>query len=340
MAVKPETSPAARALLAMEAIRDQPGITADRLAARLGVSARAVRRYVDILRQAEVPVESVRGPLGGYRLGRGTRLPPVAFSGDEALGLVMAVLDGHHPASDPSDPVGAAVAKLLRALPQHVADQADVVRRATAAAPDRGAARPDPAITVALVRARSEERCVAVAYRSENGREFTTEVEPWAVVVRHGRWYLLCRSSRSGSVRTYRVDRVLRVDELDRTFRMPADLDPVTTLEEHLAAGWEHPTEVVIDAPMADLAWLNPAMGRLEPIGATTTRLVGSTSNPSGYAQDLAHLPAPFRVVGGTDLGVAVQDLAQRLADAAQPDPPSRVTRETRTSPRKRSPAK
>ncbi len=319
--VRSETSPAARALLAMEAIRDQPGITADRLAARLGVSDRAVRRYVDILRQAEIPVESVRGPMGGYRLGRGTRLPPVAFSGDEALGLVMAVLDGHHPTADPSDPVGAAVAKLLRAMPQHVADQADVVRRATAAAPDRGAARPDPATTVALVRARSELRCVAVEYRSENGREFRTEVEPWAVVVRHGRWYLLCRSVRSGSVRTYRVDRVLRVEDLDRTFALPPALDPVATLEEHLGVGWEHPTEVVIDAPMAELAWLNRAMGRLEAVDATSTRLVGSTSDVNGYAHDLARLPAPFRVIAGPELRAAVDALSRRLADATRATP-------------------
>ena len=316
--MRPDTSPAARALITMEAIQDQPGITADRLAERLGVSARAVRRYVGILRDAEIPVESTRGPAGGYRLGRGTRLPPLVFSSAEALGLVMAVLDGHHPAADPDDPVGAAVAKLLRAMPQHVADRADVVRRSTAAAPDRGAARPDPATTVDLVRARSENRCVAVLYRSENGREFTTEVEPWAVVVRHGRWYLLCRSVRSGTVRTYRVDRIHRVETLERTFRLPDDLDPVDSLEQHLAAGWEHGTEVLIEAPVAELAWLPRTLGRLERADDRRTRLVGTTSNLRGYAEDLARVPVPFTVVGGPELRAAVAALATHLADAAR----------------------
>jgi DNA-binding IscR family transcriptional regulator len=40
----------------------QPGITADRLAHKLGVSERAARRYVGILREAGIPIESVRGP--------------------------------------------------------------------------------------------------------------------------------------------------------------------------------------------------------------------------------------------------------------------------------------
>ncbi|MGG5260162.1 helix-turn-helix transcriptional regulator [Phycicoccus avicenniae] len=315
--MRPDTSPAARALITMEAIQDEPGITADRLAERLGVTARAVRRYVGILRDAEIPVESVRGPAGGYRLGRGTRLPPLVFSSAEALGLVMAVLDGHHAAADPTDPVGVAVAKLLRAMPQHVAEQADVVRRMAEAAPDRGAARPDPATTVALVRARSEQRCVTVHYRSENGREFTTDVEPWAVVVRHGRWYLLCRSTRSGSVRTYRVDRVHRVELLDTAFRLPDDLDPVASLEEHLAAGWEHPTEVLLDAPLERVAWLPRTLGRLEAVDASTTRLVGTTSNLRGYASDLAQVPVPFTVVGGPELREAVAALAGRLTDAS-----------------------
>ncbi|MBM6401152.1 helix-turn-helix transcriptional regulator [Phycicoccus sonneratiae] len=316
--MRPDTSPAARALITMEAIQDEPGITAERLAGRLGVSARAVRRYVGILRDAEIPVESTRGPAGGYRLGRGTRLPPLVFSSAEALGLVMAVLDGHHPTSDPDDAVGAAVAKLLRAMPQRVADQADVVRRTTAAAPDRGAARPDPGTTVALVRARAEQRCVTVLYRSENGREFTTEVEPWAVVVRHGRWYLLCRSVRSGTVRTYRVDRVQTVEQLERPFRLPDDLDPVAALEEHLAAGWEHPTEVLVGAPLAEVVWLPGTLGRLEAVDERRTRLVGTTSNLADYARDLARLPVPFTVVGGPELRAAVAALAQRLAAAAE----------------------
>ncbi len=320
--MRPDTSPTARALLTMEAIQDQPGITADRLAARLGVTSRAVRRYIDILRQAEIPVESVRGPSGGYRLGRGTRLPPLVFSGAEALGLVMAVLDGHHATADPENPVAVAVAKLLRAMPQHAAEQADVVRRHAAAAPDLGAARPDPTTTVALVRARLEGRQVRLRYRSEAGHEFDAEVEPWAVVVRHGRWYLLCRSSRSGAMRTYRVDRVQDVEPLEATFAVPEGLDPVSSLEEHLAAGWEHRTEVLIDAPLGEVAWVPRTMGRLEAVDARTTRLVGTTSNLPGYAEDLARIPAPFRVVDGPDLREAVSALAARLTDAARPVEP------------------
>src|SRR5918995_6295504 len=118
-AVKPEASPTARALLALELIQGSPGITADRLADKLDVSERAARRYVGILREAGIPVESARGPYGGYRLGRGTRLPPVVFTEAEALGLVMAVLDGQPAAVDDDDLVGSALVKVIRALPEN-----------------------------------------------------------------------------------------------------------------------------------------------------------------------------------------------------------------------------
>src|SRR5512133_3329692 len=166
-----DASPTARALLALELIQGSPGITADRLADKLGVTDRAARRYVGILREAGIPIESVRGPYGGYRVGRGLRLPPLVFSAAEALGLVMAVLDGHHDAGDPTDPVGSALGKIVRALPEPLAAQAELVRRTTAPAPDRAAARPDPGTTTVLVQACSDHRRVRLDYRSEAGSE-------------------------------------------------------------------------------------------------------------------------------------------------------------------------
>jgi predicted DNA-binding transcriptional regulator YafY len=316
--VTSDSSPTARALLALELVQVSPGITADRLADKLGVSERAARRYVAILREAGIPIESVRGPYGGYRVGRGLRLPPLVFSSAEALGLVMAVLDGHHDAGDSADPVGSALGKIVRALPEPVAAQAEVVRRTTAPAPDRAAARPDPATTAALVQACSDHRTVRLDYRSEAGSEWLLEVDPWAVVVRHGRWYLLCRAHRADARRAYRIDRVRSLVVLDDVFTPPVELDPVAVLEVLLAVGCEYDVDVVIVAPVEAVGrCLPPALGRLEPIDGGTTRLVGSTSNPWWYAERLAAVPAPFRIVGGPELQQTARVLGQRLLEAA-----------------------
>lgn len=314
----PETSPTARALRALELLQGGPGITAERLGESLGVSERAARRYIGILREAGIPVESARGPYGGYRVGRGVRLAPLVFSSTEALGLVMAVLDGHHDASDPTEPVGSALAKIMRAMPAALAAQAEAVRRTAAPAPDRGAARPDPGTTSALVRACTEHLVVRMGYRSEAGSEWVADVDPWAVVVRHGRWYLLCRSHRADALRAYRIDRITTVDVLTDTFDPPADLDPVALLEQHLAVGWEYDVEVMIEAPVeVVLQWLPRAFGRCEPVDSASTRLVATTSNPTWYAAQLAALPVPFRIVNGPELQDAARLIGQRLLTAS-----------------------
>ena len=313
----PDTSPTARALLALELIQGTPGITAGRLAERLGVTERAARRYVAILREAGIPLESERGPYGGYRVGRGLRLPPLMFEAAEALALVMAVLDGHHQAADPTDPVGSALGKIVRALPEPIAAQAEAVRRAAAPAPDRGAARPNPQITTTLVQASVDRRRVRIGYRTEAGREWSQEVDPWAVVIRHGRWYLLCWSHVASARRAFRIDRVTATTVLEPSFAPLPGLDPVAELDDHLAAGWEYDAEVLIEASPDRVAAILPrALGRLEEVGPTSTRLVGSTSNPTWYAEQLAVLPVPFRSVNGPELRAAATAIGQRMIDA------------------------
>jgi predicted DNA-binding transcriptional regulator YafY len=318
--VRTAPSPTARALRTLrtlEILQERPGATADQLAALLGVTDRAARRYIGILREAGVPVESVRGPYGGYRLGRGTRLPPVVFTEEQALGLVMAVLDGQPAAIDADDLVGAALSKVIRALPDGVGRQAAALRANASATPDRHAARPDPATTSALVAAAADRRRVEVSYRAENGEQWDAEVDPWAVVVRHGRWYLLCHSHRAEAVRTYRIDRVRHVRRLPLGFTPPAGLDPVSALEENLGAGWRFATRVVFHAPHDEVApWIRPPMGRLEPEGDRCV-LIGSTRNPSMYAQEwLTVIPFGLTVEEGPELRAAVAEVAARFSAA------------------------
>ncbi len=313
----PKVSPTARALQTLELLQNQPGTTAEQIAQHLEVTERAARRYVAILREAGVPVESARGRYGGYRLGRGVRLPPVIFSQDEALGLVMAVLEGHPAATGRGELAGSALAKVIRALPDNVGRQAAALRDYAAAAPDRRGAHPDPAVTSALVVAVAARFRVRLGYRNESGSEWQAEVDPWAVVVRHGRWYLLCYSHHAGAVRSYRVDRVTAVEHTKHPFTPPDGLDPVAALEENLGQGWEFPVRVVFTAPLPAVApWIRAPMGRLEPHPGGCM-LAGSTTNPAMYAQEwLATMPFEFRVEGGDELRAAVAALAARCAAA------------------------
>jgi hypothetical protein len=158
---------------------------------------------------------------------------------------------------------------------------------------------------------------VLVTYRNESGAEWEAEVDPWAVVVRYGRWYLLCHSHRANAIRTYRIDRVTAIQQTTQEFTLPEGLDPVAAVEENLGSGWEYATRVVFDEPLADVApWIRPPMGRLEPCGEGCV-LIGSTNNPTMYAQEwLANVPFAFRVEGGQELHTAMTKLASRFTAA------------------------
>ncbi len=310
-------SPTARALVTLELIQNNPGITAQRLADRLGVTERAARRYVTILREAELPIQSVSGPHGGYRVGRGLRLPPLMFSAAEAMGLVMAVLEGHREAADPADPVGSALAKIVRVLPERAAGQVRAVRDAFAPLP-AGESRPDPELTTALIGSCAAARRLRLTYRM-SAADRQMEVDPWAVVLRHSFWYLLCWSHTRQAQRALRIDRIVAIEALTDTFTPPADLDSLRVLEDHLSQGWTHPVDVLVDATVEDTSrWLPRSLARLEPDEGGGTRLRASTNDPDWYAQQLARLCAPFRVLGSPELQRATAALSERLLRASR----------------------
>ncbi|HEY3711395.1 MAG TPA: HTH domain-containing protein, partial [Amycolatopsis sp.] len=116
------TRPTARVLALLEILQSGGTRTVAELAGRLGVDERTVRRYAGHLIDLDVPVRSVRGRYGGYRLAPGFRMPPLMLTDDEALavllGLVVARRDGLVPASVTA--VESATAKVRRVLPEAI----------------------------------------------------------------------------------------------------------------------------------------------------------------------------------------------------------------------------
>lgn len=309
-------SPTARALLALEMIQNSPGITAHRLGERLGVTERAARRYIAILREAELPIESFSGPHGGYRVGRGSRLPPLMFTAAEAMGLVMAVLEGHRNAANPTDLVGSALAKIIRALPESVAGPVRAFREVSAPRPAHETSA-SPELMTQLIESCTAARRLRLVYRMGKAADRVMEVDPWAVVLRHSRWYLLGWSHTVQARRVLRVDRIVTIEGLPDTFTPPQELDALRTLEEHLSQGWTHPVHVLVDATVEETSrWVPRSLGRLEPDEESRTRLRATTDEPDWYARQLAAIPAPFLVIGSRELQCATAALGQRLVQA------------------------
>ncbi|MGH2350546.1 MAG: helix-turn-helix transcriptional regulator, partial [Chloroflexota bacterium] len=84
--------PTTRLLTLLELLQTHGSMRRDELARRLDVGERSVRRYVANLQEMGIPVVGERGRYGGYRLRPGFRLPPLMFTEDEALALILGML--------------------------------------------------------------------------------------------------------------------------------------------------------------------------------------------------------------------------------------------------------
>ena len=211
--------------------------------------------------------------------------------------------------------MASAVGKMVRVLPENVARPLEALRHVAARRTDPDP--PHPETTATLVRASADQCRVRIGYALGPHRERTLQVDPWAVVVRHGRWYVLGWSHAADARRMYRIDRVRSVEVLTEAFTPPEGLDPFRALEEQMSQGWPYTVDVEIDAPLDDVRhWLRRSLGRTEAIDEDRTRLLGTTENLYWYASEIAELPVPYKVVGGPEIREAVRNLAQRLADS------------------------
>ena len=85
-------SPTTRLLIVLELLHSYNQMSGPELARRLEVDVRTVRRYIVMLQDMGIPVESGRGPHGAYYLQRGYRLPPLMFTDAEAVALTLGLL--------------------------------------------------------------------------------------------------------------------------------------------------------------------------------------------------------------------------------------------------------
>ncbi|MGW2841944.1 helix-turn-helix transcriptional regulator [Streptomyces sp. NPDC001493] len=216
--------PAGRVLALLELLQSGGVRTAAELAGRLGVDVRTVRRYVGHLIDLDVPVETVRGRYGGYRLGPGHRMPPLMFSDDEALAVLLGLIAGRRAGpTTTADTAGeTAAAKIRRVLPERVARRlAAVLETLAFTAPPGEPAAPDAGVLLTVADAVRRRRPLSIGYTGRDGRHSERGLHPDGIVSHAGRWYLTGTDPGIGEDRTFRLDRIADVRTLPGSFEGP-----------------------------------------------------------------------------------------------------------------------
>ena len=230
--------PTARVLSLLELLQSGGVRTVAELADRLDVDERTVRRYVDHLIDLDVPVESVRGRYGGYRLASGYRMPPLMLSDDEALAVLLGLVAGRRTGLVTTTGTASetAAAKIRRVLPGRLARRLDAVLGSLAfTAPPGQAPAPDTAVLLSIADAVRHHRPVSIRYTAADGRRSERTLHPYGLVAHSGRWYVTGADPGIGQDRTFRLDRIADTRTLPGSFEPPAGFDPAQRVLSGLA---------------------------------------------------------------------------------------------------------
>lgn len=319
MNVQDATRPTSRILAMLELLQDRPGMSGPTIASELGVTTRTIRRYVVTLQEMGIPVEPAAGRTGGYWLRPGFRLPPLMFSADEAIGLSVALLGTRTSRTDELPmPVSRALAKIERVLPRELADQIAAIQDGFTVAEMEWSARdafPDPTVLAKVTQAAmSHQRCW-IRYGRPDGDQTAREIDPYGVLLYSGLWYVHGWCHLRQGTRTFRVDRIRRIDVLPRQFDPPVDFDVQEAVMRSIASArtrWR--IDIEIAAPIDEVrAWIPRSVVHLEAVDAGTTRLIGGTENLDWFAIRLSALPFPARINEPAELGKALREMGERM---------------------------
>jgi predicted DNA-binding transcriptional regulator YafY len=215
------TNTATRLITLIFLLQNQSNQKASELAEKLGVSLRTVHRYFEMLDEMGIPVYSERGPYGGFSLVRGYKMPPLVFTLEEAVAVVLGTGIVEEMWGELyRESARGALAKLENLLPEEQVREVAWARRSLIAT---GLNRADlKALTPALEKLRRairEHRCVDMKYQtSQVPHPMQRGLDPYALVHRWGWWYVIGFCHVHQEVRTFRVDRIVDVALLDKIF--------------------------------------------------------------------------------------------------------------------------
>ncbi|WP_043738938.1 helix-turn-helix transcriptional regulator [Nocardia asiatica] len=329
----PKTSARLLALLSLlQARRDWPGTL---LAERLDVSPRTVRRDVDRLRELGYPIVAVKGPDGGYRLGAGTRLPPLLFDDEQAIALAVALQIATTAGPGIEEGAARALHTVRQVMPARLRHRIDALQ---VTAVTRPATRPEPQVDSsvlmvlsATVQAREVLR-FDYATASQPEADYTSapprRVQPHHLVTWDGRWYLVAWDLDRDDWRTFRVDRITpRVPTGPRfTPRELPGGDVAAFVASRFSGsdgsgGLPCRGEVILHLPAAVVSRYTRD-GIVEELGPDRCRLISGSWSWPGLAAAIGRFDADIEVIGPTELRTAFAHLAHRYADAADSSPP------------------
>jgi predicted DNA-binding transcriptional regulator YafY len=301
-------------------LQRQRHITAAQVAVELEISERTARRDLDALGAAGLPIYSVQGRNGGWRLAGDGRTDLSGLTAGEAKALFLVA--GTSQTATPA--VRAALRKLLRALPEPMRDHAEAAGRSLVIDPEhwgqpgmRPRAATPPPLLDELQTAVIEGRQQSMSYVDRSGASSERVIDPLGLASKGMQWYLVANTA--AGLRTFRADRVGSLTATGEGVVRPEGFD--------LASAWKLITGEVdrLRTPVVagllierDMVWrLRYQFGERLQIGPPTDegRIAAEVRSASVWALtgDLAGFGRSVEVTGPDEVREALARIGDEL---------------------------
>ena len=319
--------PTARALQLLALLQTHRSWPGNELAERLGITTRTLRRDVDRLRSLGYRVDATAGVAGGYRLGPGSQIPPMLLDDDDAVAIAIGLRMAASATIEGIDEGAVStMAKLEQVVPDRVRRRIAALHHAIETVqwqhPEVALVDGDALVVVAQACRDREE--LRFDYEDRSGAATSRLVQPYQLVTVGRRWYLVAWDLRRSDWRTFRVDRLARVELAGGRFaerELPAE-SAADFVTRSLSRGRPHVDAVVLvhdeQCELGDaLRWVHHEIDA-DVAGHRRVRLRSESIDwlVTAVAQ-LAAL-APVTVVSPDELVERIEPLGRRLVDAAR----------------------
>lgn len=196
-----------RLIQMMMRINASKSFTVRELADEFGLSSRTITRDLQELSELGVPIYSVQGRGGGYRLLQERLLPPISFSEGEAIAMFFACQSLDYFSSLPfGEGAHSALRKFYHYLPSDVREQIDRLKnRIMLWSPYRWMS---PEILQTLLQAIMIRSVVTIEYKSSS-EVSERNIQPVGLYSSSGFWYCPAFCFLREEIRQFRVDRIL-----------------------------------------------------------------------------------------------------------------------------------
>ncbi|WP_122618806.1 YafY family protein [Streptomyces sp. Tu 4128] len=309
-------SASARLLRLVSLLAAKPSWTCGELAARMAVTDRTVRRDIAKLRELGYAIDSDPGPWGGYRLRAGARTPPLILDDEEALAVAVGLREAALSGALGGDQAAlSALLKLQQVLPRRIADRLTEMDDAFVHTPRPDGPQITPGMLLELAGACRRGERVRLSYRDWEGRVTVRDIDPYRLVHTGRRWYFVARDVTRDQWRTFRADRVDRLQPTGHEVELVDPPDPALLVSRSVATGPYPLTATIrLPVPMDQALRLIPAtVGTHRPEGPDTTIVDIGGPDADGLARYLLSLATPLRVLSPDAVRKALLRRTQEL---------------------------